>query len=275
MISNKYIIIKKLSQGTFGTIYEAESIKTGEHVAIKFEPKDSDLKTLKNEAKIYQHLGKQNGFPQLKWFGADENHTYLAIDLLGNSLSEIVKLYNRLCLKTTLVLGMQMITRLKVLHSKSLLHRDVKPDNFLFGLNDQTNKIFLLDFGFTKRYDYNGKHIPEKKINSLIGSPNFVSLNIHNGIEPGRRDDIESCIYVIIYMLYGTLDWIGKSMEEMIVFKTLLTNNSSLPVFFKNILLYVRNMQFSETPNYEYLLHLLVDIFNQNGYKMDGQFEWT
>jgi serine/threonine protein kinase len=142
-------------------------------------------------------------------------------------------------------------------------------------LYDQTNKIFLLDFGFTKRYDYNGKHIPEKKINSLIGSPNFVSLNIHNGTEPGRRDDIESCIYVIIYMLYGTLDWIGKSMEEMIVFKTLLTNNSSLPVFFKNILLYVRNMQFSEIPNYEYLLHLLVDIFNQNGYKMDGQFEWT
>ena len=275
MISNKYIIIKKLSQGTFGTIYEAESIKTGEGVAVKFEPKDLGLKTLKNEAKIYQHLGKQNGFPQLKWFGADENYTYLAIDLLGKSLSEIVKLYKRLCLKTTLVLGIQMITRLKVLHSKGLLHRDIKPDNFLFGLNDQTNKIFLLDFGFTKRYDYNGKHIPEKKINSLIGSPNFVSLNIHNSIEPSRRDDIESCIYIITYILYGTLDWIGKSMEEMIVFKIMLTNKPDLPIFLKNILLYVRNMQFFETPNYEYLIHLLVDIFNQHTYKTDGQFEWT
>lgn len=275
MLSNKYNIIQKLSEGSFGTIYKAENVRTNEFVAIKFESKNSALKTLKNEAKIYQHLGKQTGFAQLKWFGSDENYSYLVIDLLGGSLSNMIKRYNRFCLKTVLVLGIQIITRIKVLHSKLLLHRDIKPDNFLFGLETQTNKLFLVDFGFAKRYDYNGKHIQEKRINSLIGSANFVSLNVHNKLEPSRRDDIESCIYIMIYMLYGTLEWFGKSLDLMVVLKAQLTNKSEIPIFLKNMLSTVRHMQFDETPDYDYLVDLLVHTFSNNKFEMDNIYEWT
>ena len=275
MISNKYNIIQKLSEGSFGAIYKAENIRTNEFVAIKFEYKNSNSKTLKNEAKIYQYLGKQTGFPQLKWFGSDYNYTYLVIDLLGVSLSEMIHRYKRFSLKTTLILGMQIITRIKVLHDKYLLHRDIKPDNFLFGLDTQTNKLFLVDFGFAKRYNYNGQHIPEKKINNLIGSPNFVSLNIHKGIEPSRRDDIESCIYIIIYMLYGKLEWFDKNIEDMAILKEQLTNKSEIPIFLKNMILFVRNIKFDETPDYEYIINLLVSVFNNNRYELDNIYEWS
>jgi serine/threonine protein kinase len=275
MLSNKYKIIQKLSEGSFGTIYKAENTRTSELVAIKIEAKKSILKTLKNEAKIYQSLGKQNGFSQLKWFGSEENYTYLVIDLLGTSLSRMIETFKRFSLKTVLILGIQIITRVKVLHVKHLLHRDIKPDNFMFGLENQTNKLFLVDFGFAKRYNYNGKHIPEKEIHSLIGSPNFVSLNIHKGIEPSRRDDIESCIYILIYMLYGTLDWFNKNMTEMVVLKEQLTNKSSLPLFIKELLEYVRKLKFDEMPDYEYINNLLVTIFTNNGYKIDNIYEWT
>lgn len=275
MLSNKYKIIQKLSEGSFGTIYKAKNVRTNDLVAIKFESKNSHLQTLKNEAKIYQHLGKQNGFSQLKWFGSDGNYSYLVIDLLGISLSDSIQRYKKFCLKTVLILGIQMITRIKVLHDKHLLHRDIKPDNFLFGLESQTNKLFLVDFGFAKRYNYNGKHIPEKRINSLIGSPNFVSLNIHKSIEPSRRDDIESCIYIIIYMLYGTLEWFNKRFEEMIVLKEQLTNKSGLPSFLRNMLLSARHMQFDADPDYDYLTDLLVSTFNKNEFQMDNIYEWT
>jgi casein kinase 1 len=275
MLSNKYNIIHKLSEGSFGTIYKAENIRTSEFVAIKFESKASNSKTLKNEAKIYQYLGKQNGFSQLKWFGSEENYSYLVIDLLGTPLSKMIEYHKSFCLKTTLILGMQIIERIKILHQKYLLHRDIKPDNFLFGLEKQTNKLFLVDFGFAKRYDYNGAHIPEKKINSLIGSPNFVSLNIHNNTEPSRRDDIESCIYIIMNMLYGKLEWSNKNINEMMVLKQQLTNKEGLPSFIKLMLEYVRTIEFDGTPNYDYLLSLLNSVLHNHNYKLDNQFEWT
>ena len=275
MFSNKYKIIEKLSEGSFGIVYKAKNVRTTEFVAIKFESKKSNSKTLKNEAKIYQYLGKQNGFSQLKWFGSEDNYSYLVIDLLGISLSKMIQCYKRFCLKTVLILGMQIMGRIKVLHEKYLLHRDIKPDNFLFGLETQTNKLFLVDFGFAKRYDYDGKHIPEKKINSLIGSPNFVSLNVHKGIEPSRRDDIESCIYIIIYMLYGKLEWFDKNINEMPVLKEEVTNKKEIPAFIKLILEYIRNIKFDEKPDYDYLIKLLVDVFNNNNYKLDNHFEWS
>ena len=275
MLSNKYRILQKLSEGSFGTIYKAENVRTSEFVAIKFESKQTNSKTLKNEAKIYQYLGKQNGFSQLKWFGSEENYSYLVIDLLGTTLSKTIECYNRFSLKTVLILGMQILDRIKVLHEKYLLHRDIKPDNFLFGLETQTNKLFLVDFGFAKRYDYDGKHIPEKKINSLIGSPNFVSLNVHNNSEPSRRDDIESCIYIIMNMLYGKLEWFDKNIKEMTILKEQLTNKPELPSFIKSMLLNVRNINFEEKPDYNYLISLLVDVFNNNNYKLDNRFEWS
>lgn len=262
MIANKYKIIEKLSQGTFGSLYKAENIRTNESVAVKIETKSIKSNTLKNEAKIYQYLGKQNGFPQLKWFGTEEKYNYFVIDLLGSPLSEMVSKYKAFSLKTTLILGMQIISRIQLLHDKYLLHRDIKPSNFLFGLGLQTNKLYLVDFGFTKRYNHNGTHIPDKKINSLIGSPNFVSLNVHNFIEPSRRDDLESAIYIIIYMLYGSLDWFGKTIAEMAVLKEQLTNKPELPIFIQNMLENVRKMRFDERPDYEYLKQLLVDTLD-------------
>ena len=208
MIANKYKLIEKISEGSFGTVFKAENNRTKEFVAIKFEKKSENIKSLKNEAKIYQYLGRLDGFPELKIFGTTDKFNYLVMDLLGNSLINVITHYKKLSLKTVLVLGIQIIKRIKTLHEKYLLHRDIKPSNFIFGNGDETNKLFLIDFGFAKRYDYNGEHIPEKKINSLIGSPNFVSLNVHKGIEPSRRDDVESCIYIILYLLLnGELPW--------------------------------------------------------------------
>jgi serine/threonine protein kinase len=257
MIANKYKLVEKLSQGAFGSIYKAENIRTREYVAIKIEAKNGSPNTLKNEAKIYQYIGKQNGFPQLKWFGAEEKFNYFVIDLLGGSLGEMVTKRGCFLLKTTMLLGIQILSRIQLLHEKYLLHRDIKPDNFLFGLGTQRNKLYLVDFGFAKRYNYNGSHIDEKSLNNIVGSPNFVSLNVHKLTEPSRRDDLESAIYIIIYLLYGSLDWFGKPLTEMVVLKEELTNKIGLPTFIRNMLVYVRQLCFQEKPNYKHLIHLL------------------
>jgi serine/threonine protein kinase len=277
IIDNKYKIITKLKSGVFGSVFKCENIRTGEFVAIKFEDKNNEMKTIKNEAKIYQYLGNIDGFPHLKWFGTNEQFNYLAINLLGSSLSEMITYYKAFSLKTVLLIGIQLIRRIQTLHDKSILHRDIKPDNFLFGLGTDTNKLYLIDFGFAKRYEYNGKHIEEKHINNIIGSQNFVSLNVHNGIEPSRRDDIESCIYIILNMLLGNLEWFDTNIDKYkipLLKKQILLLNE-VPSFIKIMLCYVRAIKFNETPDYEYLVILMTKIFYDNNYKNDGQFEWV
>jgi len=276
MIANKYKLNDKINSGSFGAVYKAINIRTNEFVAIKFEEKNKNIKSLKNEAKIYQYLGKIDGFPQLKMFGTTDKLNYLVINFLGNSLSNIISYYKALSLKTVLFIGIQIIKRIESLHEKLLLHRDIKPSNFVFGIEQDTNKLFLIDFGFAKRFDYNGKHIDEKNIKNIIGSPNFCSLNIHYNKEPSRRDDIESCIYIILTMLFGKLEWFDKTnLDEISSLKKQIISVEDVPSFIKIMLYYVRTMKFDEKPDYNYLINLMVKEFNNNDFKNDGKFEWN
>ena len=259
MIARKYNLIEKINEGSFGTIFKAENIRTKEMVAIKFENKSEQMKSLKNEARIYQYLGKLNGFPQLKTFGTTGDVNYLVMDLLGKSLTSIIKKHKQISLNNVLVLGIQIIKRIQSLHNNCLLHRDIKPSNFVFGNEDDTNKLFLIDLGFAKRYDYNGIHIEQKNINHIVGSLNFVSINVHNHIEPSRRDDIESCIYVILTMLLGDLEWFEEiDINKMALLKRNIINDDTIPLFIKKMLNYIRSIEFTTTPDYDYIISLMI-----------------
>ena len=262
MIAYKYKLTEKINEGSFGTVFKAENIRTREMVAIKFENKSEQNKSLKNEARIYQYLGRLDGFPQLKTFGTTDKVNYLVMDLLGKSLANIITNHSQLSFKTVLVLGIQIIKRIQSLHSKYLLHRDIKPSNFVFGTEANTNKLYLIDLGFSKRYDYDGKHIEEKNIKNIIGSLNFVSLNVHNYLEPSRRDDIESCIYVILTMLLGNLEWFNTTdINKMALLKKNIVKKDIIPIFIKNMLQYVRTLDFDATPDYDYIINLMVQEY--------------
>ena len=89
-----------------------------------------------------------------------------------------------------------------------MLHRDIKPDNFLIGRKQNISKIFMIDFGLAKKYVGKDKeHIAYKDNKDLTGTARYASINTHLGIEQGRRDDLESLIYVLIYFLKGCLPW--------------------------------------------------------------------
>ena len=267
MLGNKYRLLAKLSQGSFGQVYKGENIRTGDVVAVKVEPKGGDHKSLKSEAKIYQYLAKLDGFPQLKWYGSTNKVTYLVTDLLDYSISDLVKKEGRLEMEMVLLLGKQMIQRLYILHNYFLLHRDIKPQNFM--LQIQTNKLFLIDFGFCKRYNYDGVHIEEGAISKMIGTPNFVSINVHKGVEPSRRDDLESCIYIMIYMLFGKLFWDKEiDSKNMCLKKEQLTNSekSLIPDFLKQLLIYVRALDFDECPVYTEIIKVFDTVYKDMGF---------
>lgn len=259
-INNKYKLISKLGSGAFGSIYKGENIRTKEHVAIKIEPLDANLKLLKNESTIYNYLKKFNfnGIPHLKWYGVDRTNYYMVISLLGDSIKSNIEKNGKMDLTIVLTIGIKMLDIIKFIHEKGLVHRDIKPDNFLFGLysNESTNteKIYLIDFGFCKTYKtIDGEHNDEKPLTRIIGTPNYISLNVHNLHQPSRRDDVESTLYIMIYMLFGSLDWEDEKDEDKIIeMKENLTKNADIPDVLKQYLLYVRRLKYDEDPIYDY-----------------------
>ena len=89
----------------------------------------------------------------------------------------------------------------KKIHEQCFIHRDIKPENFALGSLKHSKRIYLIDFGFTKKYiDSNGDHIKLKRYKFLIGTRRYVSLNTHKGLEQSRRDDMESLGYLFLYL---------------------------------------------------------------------------
>jgi len=257
IIGNKYKLIEKIGEGSFSKVYKGVNIRTNELVAIKVESKDSYKKLLKNEAKILQYLNPYliQGFNQIKWFGVDELNSYMIIDLLGLSLDKFKMKLNLVELKN---IGKQMIERIKSLHSKGFIHRDIKPENFLFDCHN--NIIYLIDFGICKNFSLNN----DNKINNIIGTPIFVSLNVHQKGQPSLNDDIESIIFIILYLM-DQLEWFNLKCnfnfdEICIQYKKEIINKEDISNNLKEIIIYCRNLKFNEIPNYEFILNILNNL---------------
>lgn len=86
----------------------------------------------------------------------------------------------------------------------------MKPENFLMGNDSNPALVYLVDFGLSKKYiTEEGKHIESRSDRKLVGTARYASIQTHNGKEQGRRDDLESICYIMLYFIKGHLPWEG------------------------------------------------------------------
>ena len=285
---NKYKLQKLINKSEFSFVYQGINIKNKELVAIKLEDRITMNHILESEAYILFDL-KGIGIPNLVSFGKNRKYNILVEELLGPTLNDLLKLRqikNGFSIKDICMIALQGLDRLEFIHSKNIIHRDIKPHNFLIGKKDD-KIIYLIDFGFAKKYKSSrtGKFIKFTNLRRLFGSLAFSSINANAGYEQSRRDDLESFGYMLIYLAKKELPWMkigvmkNKKEEANETFKLkkgikLEKLCEGLPEEFKDYIKYCRKLEFEQEPNYNYLRNLFTLILIKDNQKNDLNFFW-
>jgi len=298
IVADRYLLLEKLGKGGFGLIYSGIDVKTGIQIAIKLEDiSKAKKKYLKLEHKIYEryhsnwfHLPfKEEAFvPKVYYYGQDGGFRVLVMDLLGPSLAELLTFqFERFSIKSTCMLAIKMITAVELLHAKGILHRDIKPGNFVMGRGKCGNNVYLIDYGLATPYlDLHGNHIPYSTNARFHGTDKYASINNHNKIEPSRRDDMESLGYLFVYFLTSNLPWAAqysrvKKQHRRTVYgkakmqTTIEQLTKDLPSSFFDYFTSVSKLSFVEKPDYDYLRGLFFNTMEKHGYACDNVFDWS
>lgn len=300
VINGQWELRDKLGTGGFGAVYRAVHIRTGTPAAVKVAHGKHGDEVLRAEHRVYAALRNTSteivGVPRALYFGRDLDETVLVMELLGKSLDRaLTDCAGRFSLKTTLMVGVQMLRRLQLVHHKGFIHRDVKPENMIIGRPDN-DRVYLVDFGVTKKYrDYTSrKHVPPDQARTIVGSVMYISLNAHKGIEHARRDDLESLGYSMVYMFKGSLPWQefrvlllpwqnARAFSEWRLYSMIYNKKrkttleklcQGMPPQMVEYFKYVRGLRFDERPDYARLRDLLRRALKASNLREDRVFDW-
>lgn len=281
----KILLDKKLGSGGFGDIFFGINLKTGEEVAVKVESSVSKSPQLKQETNLLLTLQGGVGIPTLHYYLSTNQYNFMIIDLLGPSIQAILD-NNNLNEKSVIVMSQQMLQRIEFMHSRHLIHRDIKPDNFLLGVAKNKNLLYLIDYGLSKRFrdPKTGEHINYKDKKALTGTTRYASIYTHLGIEQSRRDDLECMCYAMIYMFKKKLPWQGLKVKNSAEKNIKVMNKKiscspeylceNLPSELSTLLEYIRALNFEEKPDYDYMQKLLSLASLKLGVDMSYSGDW-
>ena len=286
IIFGKYRIIKKIGEGSQSSIYSGENTETKEKVAIKMEKQKAKDCLLKNEIYLLYRFKNDEGIANIITCGRCLGNFVLIENLLGKSLYNIfLDLSKKFTLLDICQIAIQCLDRLEIVHTKGIIHCDIKPDNFVIGLKDP-NVIYLIDFGLAHNYKSlkTGKHIDFSFTGYMTGTARYASRNALRGKQLSRRDDIESFLYMILYFISKKLPWMGiraKTLGEKYkkIYKYKIEFNyrdfcKKYPQEIITCIEYILNLSFKEKPNYEYMRQLFKKILEQQKLYINDYFSW-
>lgn len=163
-------------------------VETDDEVAIKLEHCNVAPSLLDAEIQIYELLQSQTGFPRIFWHGWQNTFRVMVFELLGPNLEDLLQYCGgRFSIKTTLMLFDQLLQRFEALHDASYLHRDVKPENFLLGTNENGDTVYMTDLGLAIYQDDRdcSETQPATTVAAtpgLLGTCRYASISAHLGI---------------------------------------------------------------------------------------------
>jgi len=286
-VGGRFDVKEMIGSGSYSEVFKGYDREAKDEVAIKLEWQRAEKgRKLLAEAKLYKSLGDCRYVPGIRWSGIEGEYNVMVMDLLGPSLEELFgSCGRRFSVQTVLSLALQMVDCIEFVHSCGIIHRDIKPHNFLVGAGSRRDRVYIMDFGLAKRYrDAMGQHIPCAKKRGVTGTVRYAGLNVHRGFEPSRRDDLEGIGNVLMHFLRGNLPWQGlkakskKRKHEKIGHCKATTAIEDLcagfPEEFAKYFHHCRSLPYAERPDYAYLRGLLKGALFRECPDRDSKLDW-
>ncbi|CAH8357854.1 unnamed protein product [Eruca vesicaria subsp. sativa] len=223
---NKYQICEEIGRGRFGTVTRVYSPSTGDFFACKTIAKSSltdalDRACIDTEPKLMALLSYHPNIIQIHDLVDTDSTLSIYMELVDPSVS----IYDRLVSSgpfsesQTASFAKQILQGLSHCHRYGVVHRDVKPENILLDLRDDTVKI--CDFG-------SGVWLGEgESTEGVVGTPYYVAPEVLMGFEYGEKVDVWSAGVVFYTMLAGAPPFYGETAEE--IFEAVLRGNLRFP----------------------------------------------
>lgn len=297
-----------IGQGGFGLIYMASDdtqapVSDSAQYVIKIEPQSNG--PLFCEIHFYKRVAKEemvNSFKKerkLKYLGVpiligsgchlreQEKYRFMVIQRFGTDLQKLFvgKSFSK---HTVYCLALRLLDILEYIHKNNYVHADVKAANLLLGYSggkDQTDQVYLVDYGLAYKYCVDGKHkeYKEDPKRAHDGTIEFTSIDAHKGLAPARRGDLEILGYCLLQWLCGVLPWEDKLTDPNYVRDSKIKYMKDIPSLMKKCfpagnvpeelskyLVMVKELQYEEEPDYGKLR----DLFKGGLKKMGWKDEW-
>jgi eukaryotic-like serine/threonine-protein kinase len=204
-----YELLKEVGVGARGTVYLARDRRSHRLVAIKalrgYVDQESEQRFLR-EAACLSAINHPNIVAVHETIHRQESVFIVMKYLPGQTLDRVIA-KRGLPLKTCFDYALQIAQAIDAIHSASMMHRDLKPTNFVIAKNDA---VTLLDFGLAKVTNRKRRHsrskrsnAPETRDGTILGTPGYMSPEQVRGQVADGRSDIFSFGAIFYEMLTG------------------------------------------------------------------------
>ena len=220
-----YTLVEKLGQGSYATVYKAHHKVNGGDYAVKVISRqrigsEKLQRNLEQEISIMKEITNEN---VVRLYGTftSKNNIYLVLEYCGGGdLQLFIRKHKRLEEIVALKFLIQMARGLKFLHSKNVIHRDIKPQNLLLSEFSPNAIIKFADFGFAK-------HLHEAALaQTPCGTPLYMAPEIFEMKEYDAKADVWSIGCVLFEMCVGEPPFKGTNHREL--YKCIQSNTGQL-----------------------------------------------